>query len=233
MPRILVVEDEAAIAELIALNLRHAGFEVEHAADAAQAKAAVASLLPGVAIVDWMLPGQSGLSLARQWRSEARTRNLPIVMLTGRSTEADVVTALDAGVDDHLAKPFSAKELLARVHALLRRRAPELLDAPVTVGPLTLDPATRRVQAYGVFVRLQPTEFKLLHYLVSYPHRVHDRRTLLDRIWGDHVFIEERTVDVHVKRLRITLASLRCDTMVQTVRGAGYQLAEPEMSLAD
>lgn len=228
MPRILVVENEAAIAELIALNLRNAGFSVVLAANAIQAQRAATAMLPSVALLDWTLPGQSGVSLARQWRSELRTRELPMIMLTGRSAERDVVEALDAGVDDHLAKPFSTKELLARIYALLRRRAPELLDTPVTIGPLSIYPVTRQVRAHGISKKLHLTEFKLLHYLMAYPHRVHERKTLLDRIWGDHVFIEERTVDVHVKRLRIALVSLRCDSMVQTVRGSGYRMAEME-----
>jgi len=232
MPRILVVEDESAIAELLCLNLRHAGFEVAVATDATHAQRMVDVMLPNLAILDWTLPGQSGIALARQWRVAPRTQGLPLIMLTGRSDSSDVVAALESGIDDYLLKPFSSRELLARIKALLRRRAPELLDSEVTVGPLTLNPVTRYVHAHGIQCRLQPTELKLLHYLMVHPFKIHERKALLDRLWGDHVFIEERTVDVHVKRLRISLAAIRCEAMVQTVRGSGYRMAEPETSLA-
>jgi two-component system, OmpR family, phosphate regulon response regulator PhoB len=202
MSRILVVEDESAIAELVAINLRHAGFEVTVAADAEQAQAAVDAVLPQLVVLDWMLPGRSGHALARQWRLAARTREMPIIMLTARADEADKVSGLDAGADDYLTKPFSVNELLARIRALLRRRAPDALDAVVEVGALSLDPATRRVSSRGREVRIGATEFKLLHFLMSHPERVHSRSQLLDRVWGDHVFIEERTVDVHIKLLR-------------------------------
>jgi two-component system phosphate regulon response regulator PhoB len=224
MNRILVVEDEAAIAELIAINLRHAGFEVTLAGDAEQALAEVDAVLPGLVVLDWMLPGQSGLSLARQWRAQERTRELPIIMLTARAEEADKVSGLDAGADDYLAKPFSANELLARIRAVLRRRAPQVLNAAVEVGPLTIDPATRRVAGRGREVKMGATEFKLLHFLMTHPERVHSRAQLLDRVWGDHVFIEERTVDVQIKRLREALAPADCQHMIETVRGAGYRL---------
>ena len=228
MSRILVVEDESAIAELIAINLRHAGFEVTIAADAEQAQAAVDQVLPHLVILDWMLPGRSGHALARQWRLASRTRDLPIIMLTARADEADKVSGLDAGVDDYLTKPFSVNELLARIRALLRRRAPDALDAVVQVGALSLDPATHRVLGNGREVRIGATEFRLLHFLMSHPERVHSRAQLLDRVWGDHVFIEERTVDVHIKRLRETLAAVDCQHMIETVRGAGYRLARPQ-----
>lgn len=228
MSRILVVEDESAIAELVAINLRHVGFEVTIAADADQAQAAVDQVLPHLVILDWMLPGKSGHALARQWRLAPRTRDLPVIMLTARADEADKVSGLDAGVDDYLTKPFSINELLARIRALLRRRAPDALDAVVEVGALALNPATRRVTGAGREVKIGATEFKLLHFLMSHPERVHSRTQLLDRVWGDHVFIEERTVDVHIKRLRETLAAVDCQHMIETVRGAGYRLARPQ-----
>jgi two-component system phosphate regulon response regulator PhoB len=229
MGRILVVEDEAAIAELVAINLRHARHEVSLAADAEQAVAQVDAVLPDLVVLDWMLPGQSGLALARQWRAAARTRSMPIIMLTARAEEHDKVNGLDAGADDYLAKPFSTNELLARIRALLRRQAPESLETAVEVAGLRLDPAAHRVTHHsdGVDrdVRVGPTEFRLLHFLMTHAGRVHSRAQLLDRVWGDHVFIEERTVDVHVKRLRDALAPAGCAQLVETVRGAGYRLA--------
>ncbi len=230
MSRVLVVEDESAIAELIAINLRHAGFEVTVAADAEQAQAAVDRVLPDLVLLDWMLPGQSGVQLARRWRGDARTREMPVIMLTARAEEADKITGLDAGADDYLTKPFSTKELMARIRAVLRRKAPEALDTAVEVAGLTLDPATRRVtrrlDGEAREVRLGPTEFRLLHFLMTHPERVHSRAQLLDRVWGDHVFIEERTVDVHIKRLREALAPVQCSALIETVRGAGYRLTQ-------
>jgi two-component system, OmpR family, phosphate regulon response regulator PhoB len=232
MPTVLVVEDESAIAELIAINLRHAGFEVTLAENAEQATVAVDAVLPDVVLLDWMLPGQSGVALARRWRGDARTRELPIIMLTARADEADKVTGLDAGADDYLTKPFSTQELLARIRAVLRRRMPEALDTAVEVGGLKLDPSTRRVSRNGVELKLGPTEFRLLHFFMTHPERVHSRAQLLDRVWGDHVFIEERTVDVHVKRLREALLPAQCATMIETVRGAGYRLSQQPVASA-
>ncbi|MCB1981693.1 MAG: phosphate regulon transcriptional regulator PhoB [Rhodoferax sp.] len=230
MSSILVVEDESAIAELVSINLRHAGFDVTIAATADQAHAAVDAVLPDLVLLDWMLPGQSGLALAKQWRSSARTRDLPIIMLTARGDEADRVAGLDAGADDYLAKPFSTKELLARIRAVLRRKAPEALDSAVEIAGLKLDPSTRRVtrEVDGVLreLKMGPTEFRLLHFFMTHPERVHSRTQLLDRVWGDHVFIEERTVDVHVKRLREALQPVGCARLVETVRGAGYRMAQ-------
>nr|WP_295076649.1 phosphate regulon transcriptional regulator PhoB [uncultured Roseateles sp.] len=226
MSRILVVEDESAIAELISINLRHAGFEVTMAASADQAQYEVDRVLPDLVVLDWMLPGQSGLALARQWRGAPRTKELPIIMLTARAEETDKVSGLDAGADDYLTKPFSTNELLARIRAVLRRKAPEALDSQVEIGGLNLDPGTRRVSREGSEVKLGPTEFRLLHFLMTHPERVHSRSQLLDRVWGDHVFIEERTVDVHVKRLREALERVNCARMIETVRGAGYRLTQ-------
>ena len=240
MSSVLVVEDEAAIAELIAINLRHAGFDVMIATDADAAHREVARVLPDLVLLDWMLPGQSGVQLARRWRSEARTRELPLIMLTARAEESDKVTGLDAGADDYLTTPFSTKELLARIRAVLRRKAPEALDTAVEVSGLRLDPATRRITrrvpgAEGEELRevkLGPTEFRLLHFLMTHPERVHSRSQLLDRVWGDHVYIEERTVDVHVKRLREALAPAQCAALIETVRGAGYRLTQQLGSVA-
>ena len=226
MSRVLVVEDESAIAELISINLRHAGYEVRVAATSDQAQLEIDRVLPDLVILDWMLPGQSGLALAKRWRADSRTRELPLIMLTARAAEGDKVAGLDAGADDYLTKPFSTHELMARIRAVLRRKAPEALDSAVELGPLRLDPATRRVSRGDQEVKIGPTEFRLLHFLMTRPERVHSRAQLLDRVWGDHVFIEERTVDVHVKRLRETLAPVACAAMIETVRGAGYRLTQ-------
>jgi two-component system phosphate regulon response regulator PhoB len=226
MSRVLIVEDESAIAELISLNLRHAGYEVTIAQTADQAQLEVDGILPDLVILDWMLPGASGVALAKQWRHSARTRELPIIMLTARAEEGDKIVGLDAGADDYLTKPFSTKELLARMRAVLRRKAPEALDTAVEIAGLRLDPATRRVSRDGQELRVGPTEFRLLHFLMAHPERVHSRSQLLDRVWGDHVFIEERTVDVHVKRLREALEPVGCSRMIETVRGAGYRMTQ-------
>lgn len=226
MPAVLIVEDEPAIAELIAVNLRHNGFRPVWAMDSASAQRELDAALPDLILLDWMLPGESGLVLAKRWRSAARTQAIPLIMLTARGDEADRVAGLDAGADDYIAKPFSTKELLARVRAVLRRRTPEQAGEAVAIGGLVLDPATYRVSYEDRLLKLGPTEFKLLHYLMTHAERVHSRAQLLDKVWGDHVYIEERTVDVHVKRLREALA--QAGSLVETVRGAGYRLtAQP------
>jgi two-component system phosphate regulon response regulator PhoB len=226
LPRILIVEDEPAIAELIAVNLRHNGLAPVWAEDGEAAQREIDTVLPDAILLDWMLPGQTGLSLARRWRGDARTKAIPILMLTARGDEADKVSGLDAGADDYLTKPFSTQELLARIRAVLRRRAPEKTEETVTLGGLTLDGAAHRVSWNGRPLKIGPTEFKLLHFLMKHPERVHSRQQLLDRVWGDHVFIEERTVDVHVKRLREALGP--GGILVETVRGAGYRItAQP------
>jgi two-component system phosphate regulon response regulator PhoB len=222
-PRVLVVEDEPAIAELISVNLRHNGFQPVWAQDGTAAQRELDAVLPDVILLDWMLPGQSGVALARKWRGDGRTKGIPILMLTARSDEPDKVAGLDAGADDYVTKPFSTQELLARIRAVLRRRAPEQLSDTVGIGELVLDAATHRVSWRGDALKVGPTEFKLLHYLMKHPERVHSRSQLLDKVWGDHVFIEERTVDVHVKRLREALGG--AGPMIETVRGAGYRLA--------
>ncbi len=221
-PEVLVVEDEPAIAELIAVNLRHHGFRTRYAGDGIAAQRELDAVLPDVVLLDWMLPGQSGLLLARKWRADERTKAVPIIILTARGDEADRVTGLDAGADDYVVKPFSTKELLARVRAVLRRRAPELAGGEVHVGALHLDAATHRVRCAERDLKLGPSEFRLLHYFMEHAERVHSRAHLLDKVWGDHVFIEERTVDVHVKRLRAALGTAA--GMIETVRGAGYRL---------
>ena len=222
LPRVLIVEDEPAIAELIAVNLRHNGFAPMWAQDGDAAQRELNAVLPDVILLDWMLPGQSGLQLARKWRQDARTKAIPILMLTARGDEPDKVAGLDAGADDYITKPFSTQELLARIRAVLRRRAPGPGDEGIAIGALELDPATHRVRWQGEALKLGPTEFRLLHYLMQHAERVHSRTQLLDRVWGDQVFIEERTVDVHVKRLRESLGAAAA--MVETVRGAGYRL---------
>ena len=186
--------------------------------------------LPDLILLDWMLPGESGLVLAKRWRADARTQKVPIIMLTARGDEADRVAGLDAGADDYIAKPFSTKELLARIRAVLRRRTPEQAGEALTIGALTLDPATHRVSFQDKPLKLGPTEFKLLHYLMCHAERVHSRAQLLDKVWGDHVYIEERTVDVHVKRLREAMAA--AGHMVETIRGAGYRLTAVPVSTA-
>ena len=227
MPSVLVVEDESAIAELIVVNLRHNGFRPIWAMDSAGAQREIDAALPDLILLDWMLPGESGLTLAKRWRAHPRTKAVPIIMLTARGDEADRVAGLDAGADDYIAKPFSTKELVARIRAVLRRRAPEQLGKPLQVGALNLDPATYRVSFNQQPLKLGPTEFKLLYYFMGHAERVHSRGQLLDNVWGDHVYIEERTVDVHVKRLRESMGT--AGAMVETVRGAGYRLTvKPE-----
>ena len=220
--RVLVVEDESAIAELISINLRHQGMLAVLASDGVAAQKHIDEVLPDVILLDWMLPGQSGLELARRWRADPRTKTIPILMLTARGDEPDKIAGLDAGADDYITKPFSTQELLARIRAVLRRRAPEQATDLVKMGGLQLDGATHRVTFNDQTLKLGPTEFKLLNYLMHHSERVHSRSQLLDRVWGDHVFIEERTVDVHVKRLREALGE--AGSMVETVRGVGYRM---------
>lgn len=222
-PTILVVEDEPAIQELLAVNLKHNGFLVVRAGSAEDADAAIRAALPDLLILDWMLPGQSGVSLAKRLRSDERTRELPIIMLTARVHEEDKVLGLEAGADDYITKPFSPKELVARVRAVLRRRMPHLAGEVVEIGTLSLNPATHRVMAGGQPVELGPTEFRLLLFFMSHTERVYSRAQLLDEVWGDHVFIEERTVDVHIRRLRAALEPTGEDSRIETVRGAGYR----------
>jgi two-component system, OmpR family, phosphate regulon response regulator PhoB len=220
--RALIVEDEPAISELLAINLRHNGFEPVVCMDGEQAQRELDAVLPDIVLLDWMLPGASGIALSRKWRNQERTRHVPILLLTARSEEMDKIQGLDAGADDYITKPFSTQELMARIRAILRRRAPEQTAQALRVGSLELDSATHRVSWQGAELKVGPTEFKLLRYLMAHPERVHSRAQLLDKVWGDHVFIEERTVDVHIKRLREALQG--AGAMIDTVRGAGYRL---------
>jgi two-component system phosphate regulon response regulator PhoB len=231
---ILIVEDEPSIAELIAVNLTHAGFLPVRAFQTEQASQLMKEVLPDLIILDWMLPGQSGIQFAKELRSNERTKDIPIILLTARSDEMDKIAGLEAGADDYVTKPFSPKELVARVRAVLRRRSPQLADDLVQINQLKLDPSSRRVMATQdgneVSIDLGPTEFKLLHFLMTHPERVHSRGQLLDKVWGDHVFVEERTVDVHIKRLRAALAPANCQSFIETVRGSGYRLTKNPVS---
>ena len=227
MPNILVVEDEPAILELLKINLVDAGYEVREAADAETANRLLKEALPDLVLLDWMLPGQSGLAFAKQLRADPRTKELPVIMVTARTDEADRVAGLEAWVDDYVTKPFSPRELKARIKSVLRRRAPEAAQESLSVGGLTLDPLTHRVTANGQTVTMGPTEFRLLRFLLARPERVHSRAQLLDQVWGDHVYIEERTVDVHVRRLRLALEPFGLANLLETVRGSGYRLAAP------
>jgi two-component system, OmpR family, phosphate regulon response regulator PhoB len=222
---ILVVEDEPAIQELIAYNLKQAGHQTLLADNAEQALNLVSNALPDLVLLDWMLPGLSGIEFARRLRADKRTRTVPIIMLTARSDEQDKLAGLDGGADDYITKPFSPRELMARIKAVLRRRAPEMTDDVVQAGGLKLDPASHRVTGHGKPVELGPTEFRLLHFLMTHAERVHSRTQLLDQVWGDHVFVEERTVDVHIRRLRKALEPTELDRLVQTVRGTGYRFS--------
>ncbi len=227
MPNILVVEDEPAILELLKVNLVDAGYEVREAGDAETASALLKEALPDLVLLDWMLPGQSGLAFAKQLRADPRTKELPVIMVTARTDEADRVAGLEAWVDDYVTKPFSPRELKARIKSVLRRRAPESAQEALSAGGLTLDPLTHRVTANGQSVPMGPTEYRLLRFLLARPERVHSRAQLLDQVWGDHVYIEERTVDVHVRRLRLALEPFGLANLIETVRGSGYRLAAP------
>jgi two-component system phosphate regulon response regulator PhoB len=219
---ILIVEDELVTQRLIAAGLERAGFQVRRAASVEEAEAAIRGELPGLMLLDWVLPTASGVTFLRELRTDRRTKQIPIIMLSTRSEETDKVTGLEAGADDYLTKPFSHRELLARIKAVVRRGAPLLADEPVEFDGLRLDPAAHRVTAGGSNVRLWATEFRLLHFLMTHPDRVYSRGQLLDEVWGDHVFVEDRTVDVHVGQLRHALQPSGRDRMIETVRGAGY-----------
>ena len=223
---VLVVEDEPAIQELIAFNLKQAGHIVMAAPSAESAQHLIKETLPDLILLDWMLPGMSGIDFARKLKNDSYTKAIPLIMLTARGEEQDKVKGLETGADDYVTKPFSPRELNARIKAVLRRRAPQMTDELVDVAGLALDPATHRVTGNGAPVELGPTEFRLLHFLMTHPERVHSRAQLLDRVWGNQVFVEERTVDVHIRRLRQALEPTRHDALVQTVRGAGYRLSQ-------
>ena len=226
---VLVVEDEPSIQELIAASLLRAGHLVLRADTAEDAMRLVNESLPDVVLLDWMLPGMSGIQYARRLRGDERTRSLPIIMLTARSEEHDKVAGLDAGADDYLTKPFSPRELLARIKAVLRRRAPQMTEDCVDVEGLRIDPVSHRVTGNGQALDLGPTEFRVLHFFMTHTDGVHRRGQLRDHVWGDHVFVEERTVDVHIRRLRSSLELSGHDRLIQTVRGSGYRFSvQPE-----
>ena len=222
--RILLVEDELPIRQMIAFNLTRAGFEVDEAGDSASARRQIADSRPDLLLVDWMLPDSSGLELTRTLRREPANRDIPIIMLTARADERDRVLGLDSGADDYITKPFSPRELLSRVNAVLRRSAPAA-DEPLVAGELRLDPVSHRVYAGEREIGLGPTEYRLLKFLMENPDRVYSRTQVLDNVWGQNVYVEERTVDVHIRRLRQVLEDFAADHYVQTVRGAGYRFS--------
>lgn len=223
--KILIVDDEAPIRQMVRFALTRSGYTCLEAADTGEAQSRIINDTPDLLLLDWMLPGMSGIEYARTLRREKLTQNLPIILLTARTEEEDKVRGLDSGADDYITKPFSTRELLARIHALLRRSAPLAAEVAIEVDGLSLDPVTHRVNANGAAVTLGPTEFRLLHFFMTYPERVHSRERLLNGVWGDNVYVEERTVDVHIRRLRKALTSTSHDRLIQTVRGAGYRFS--------
>jgi len=226
LKRILIVEDEPAIRDMVAFALRKGGHEPVHAADGREAAAAIAEKVPDLILLDWMLPGASGLELARRWRREELTRDVPIIMLTARGEENDRVSGLESGIDDYVVKPFSARELLARIKAVLRRSRDDADDGSVSAGALRIDGAAHRVYAGEQALHVGPTEYRLLHFFMTHADRVYTRAQLLDHIWGGNVYVEERTVDVHIRRLRKALEPTGLQDMVQTVRGTGYRFSQ-------
>lgn len=223
---ILVVEDEPAIQELLALNITQAGHNAIRAISAEAAQHLMREATPDLILLDWMLPGMNGLEFARKLKSDNLTRSIPIIMLTARGDEYDKVRGLEVGADDYVTKPFSPRELNARIKAVLRRRAPQMTDDPIEIAGLRLDPTTHRVTGNQTNIDLGPTEFRLLHFFMTNAERVHTRSQLLDKVWGDRVFVEDRTVDVHIRRLRNALAVSGHENLVQTVRGAGYRFSD-------
>lgn len=223
--RVLIVEDEPAIRDMVAFALRKAGMEAVHAADARSAQTAIGDKVPDLILLDWMLPGMTGIDLARRLRRDDLTRDIPIIMLTARGEETDRVNGLDAGVDDYVVKPFSARELVARIRAVMRRTHGEDAEGVIEIAGLRIDSAAHRVFAGDQTVPIGPTEYRLLHFFMTHPERVYSRSQLLDHVWGGGVYVEERTVDVHIRRLRMTLAPHEKDGLVQTVRGAGYRFS--------
>lgn len=225
--RILVVEDEAAIRELLAVNLEHAGHTMIPATTTAEARRILAEGLPDLVLLDWMLPDQPGIELARELRRQEASRDLPIIMLTARGQEGDRLYGFDAGVDDYVTKPFSPRELLARIRALLRRAgtdSAQTTEAALEIDGLRLEPGNFRVSSHGRPVKLGPTEYRLLQQLMQHPDRVRSRAQLLDAVWGNESVIEERTVDVHIRRLRLALQPFGHHRLIETVRGGGYRM---------
>jgi two-component system phosphate regulon response regulator PhoB len=223
--RILIVDDESSIRDMLTFALGNAGYEPLAAADARAGELIIADQSPDLLLLDWMMPGENGVSFCRRLRSQSATRDIPVIMLTARDTEEDVLSGLDAGADDYLGKPFSTRELLGRVKAVLRRTTPEVVGEKLGVGELVLDPASHRVTVAGEELAFGPTEYKLLQFFLGHPERVFSRGELIDRVWGQSVYIEERTVDVHIRRLREALEPSGYDQRVQTVRGAGYRFS--------
>ena len=222
---ILIVEDEAAIATLIRFNLEQAGFQVSVSGSVEESKILINKQLPDLILLDWMLPQTSGVQFVGQLRADSRTRELPIILLTARSEDVDKETGLNQGANDYITKPFSPRELVARVNALLRRRAPQKTENIIRLSSLTLDPSQFSVQVADKKIEFSPSEFKLLHFFMTHPNRIYTRRQLLDLVWGDHIFVEERTIDVHIRRLRRGLESVNLAHWVQTIRGSGYQFS--------
>jgi two-component system phosphate regulon response regulator PhoB len=223
--RVLIVEDEPSIRDMVAFALGKAGMQAIHAADARAAQSAIADQVPDLILLDWMLPGMPGIDFARRLRREDLTRDIPIIMLTARGDEVDRVNGLDAGVDDYVVKPFSARELIARIRALMRRAHGEDSAGVIEIAGLRIDSAAHRVFAGEHIVPIGPTEYRLLHFFMTHPERVYSRSQLLDHVWGGGVYVEERTVDVHIRRLRMTLMPFALDGCVQTVRGSGYRFS--------
>jgi two-component system phosphate regulon response regulator PhoB len=223
--KILIVDDEPAIRQMVSLALSQANFDCLEAADTAEAQTKILADKPDLILLDWMLPKISGMDYARQLRREKLTEDIPVIMLTARTEEEDKVKGLDSGVDDYITKPFSTRELLARIRALLRRTSPHAAEVSVETGGLSLDPVTHRVTAAGQTLSLGPTEFRLLHFFMTHPERVHSRERLLNGVWGNNVYVEERTVDVHIRRLRKILTPTGHDGLIQTVRGTGYRFS--------
>ncbi|HTU64907.1 MAG TPA: phosphate regulon transcriptional regulator PhoB [Steroidobacteraceae bacterium] len=223
--QILVVEDERPIREMIAFGLRRAGFEVREAADARSGRAEVANKLPDLLLVDWMLPDTSGLEFTRALKRDRETRELPVIMLTARAEEGDKVAGLEGGADDYITKPFSPRELLARINAVLRRALPAEGSERIDIEGLVLDQSSQRVSAGEKTVALGPTEYRMLAFFMTHPERVYTREQLLDRVWGGNVYVEERTIDVHIRRLRKALEEFGYDRLIQTVRGSGYRFS--------
>jgi two-component system phosphate regulon response regulator PhoB len=222
---ILIVEDESPILELLALNISQAGYNPLRAISAEHAEKLISEALPDIILLDWMLPGMSGIDFAKKLRSNALTKTIPIIMLTARSDELDKVKGLEVGADDYITKPFSPRELNARIKAVLRRKAPELTDDLLKINGLELDPVSHRVTGNNKPLEMGPTEFRLLHFFMSNPERVYSRSQLLDKVWGSQIFIEDRTVDVHIRRLRNILAQSQHENLIQTIRGSGYRFS--------
>ena len=229
MRQILIVEDEQPIREMIAFALRRAGFEVSEAEDSHQARVQLADRRPDLVLIDWMLPDMSGLELTRHIKRESATRDLPVIMLTARAAENDKVAGLDGGADDYVTKPFSPRELLSRINAVLRRAGGPSAEESVEIGGLTLDRAAHRVAAGDTEVTLGPTEYRMLEFFMLNPERVYSRAQLLDRVWGGNVYVEERTIDVHIRRLRKALEEVSMSHLIQTVRGSGYRFSAREV----